>query len=205
MAMLTLNAGPPPQDRFPDVEQRLVDLLPPAASSSATIVQLQAQRLKALATRLEDFVAVQCDRLRGARQELAVEGPSPPGTTPTELNQLLEEFEQMRNQWEQNRSQEVQRLKEDAARLVEAWQRLEAEQRQILSRQASARALGMPVERLGIGALHPARSAESGGVSSPLPAIDANAATPLSAYRSTNQFQQLRRELQRHAQQQRKR
>jgi hypothetical protein len=92
----------------------------------------QAQKLKALAERLEVVLQQQARRFDDA----FVPGGDVPHD-PKSLKQLMTEFERDRLRWEQQQEQELERIRHDSALLTDAWLKLEAEQRRLLAeRQA---------------------------------------------------------------------
>ena len=126
--------------------------------------------------------------------QLPEEAPAAPARDST-LARQVEEFRQEREDWELHRQQELERLRSEGQLLAEAWQRLEAEERNLLAER----------ELLRRGAVN--------GPQSPLtpnagPSITRDAATPAGAtsqpagdvhdHTAWLQFQQLRREIQRY-------
>ncbi len=115
----------------------------------------------------------------------------------------------MRQKWDAEHQMERSRLQEDSERLAEAWQKLEAEQREMLkyrvtNKKMASLGAGRSTMRppSPLGPMHPAVvSAEStiGGTAGGV------ATAPPSAIKNQLQFQQLRREMMEHARQRGKR
>jgi hypothetical protein len=163
-------------------------------------LQQNAEKLRHVAQQVESFLMRQIDRLQRELQQ--VESPD----DRYELERLSEEFEQMRDKWDAERQLERSRIQEDSSRLVEAWQRLEAEQRELLKYRTPNKIAGLSTGRSAV---------RSGSPLSPVPAsssketsmVGATMGSPATAasHRNQLQFQQLRREMMEHARQRRKR
>jgi hypothetical protein len=98
--------------------------------------------------------------------------------------QQLSAIQLERRRWEAERDRERERLLAEAARLADAWQRLESEQRRVLAQRnagGSARVGSRSLGRNAPGAPEPIADQE-----------------PLTPEMAAMQFQQLRREVQRH-------
>jgi hypothetical protein len=137
-------------------------------------VAVAAQRLMALLDRIEEFATLQFRRLEMTIQTL--EASSGEHASPQEA-----QVEQWTKLWEEERSAERRRLQQEGQLLIRAWKELEDEQRRLLGLRESLAVHGsMPSDS----ANHGSRSAEEPqGV----------------AEMALSQFQQLRREIQRHA------
>ena len=103
------------------------------------------------------------------------------------LARQVAEFRQARERWELQRQQEVQRLRREGDLLAEAWQRLEAEERRLLAERELLRRSS--VDRSP--SQPPTVSPASNGERPQHAAYDQDHTAWL-------QFQQLRREFQRH-------
>ena len=141
-------------------------------------MEAHAQRLKALAERMEVFLEAQARRF----DEVFVPGGDVPHD-PKSLKLMMAEFERSRLKWEQQREQELERIKHDSQLLVEAWQKLESEQRRLLAErqalQVGATSMTLPKSIL----------AACNGTAAPRAA--STSATELSVL----EFQQLKREM----------
>lgn len=193
-----------PAGRPPDTVTLTSELVegPIATPREAAQLQARAQQLRQVANRIEEFLIRQIDRLQGAIAEsTAADGQA-------ELGLLRDDFQRQRDKWEADRQLEIEQLREDARRLAEAWKHLESEQRELLMRQATIRTMPPTVVSEAEACaenspLHPVRLSPTGTVAAVGTAIGCvgNAATMQKAQL---QFQQLRREMQRHAQQRKK-
>ncbi len=159
----------------------------------------RAQQLRQVASRIEEFLLRQIDRLEDEIAKTANTAQD------LESGALREDFERLRDKWEVERQQEIDKLREDAQRLAESWQHLEAEQRELLMRQATIRTVPVPVSHetdgyADNGAMHPVRLSPAGAVAAVGAEIRALAGGA-TVQKAQLQFQQLRREMQRHAQQ----
>lgn len=167
--------------------------------SDSNQLQQRAEQLRQVAASIEEFLLRQIDRLQ---EEIANAAKS---AGELNLGSLQEEFERMREQLEEERKDEMDQIREDARRLAESWQMLEAEQRELLMRQATIRTVPSPatseVDGLGeTSPLHPMRLTSAGAVTTVGAEIRAIAGGA-TIQKAQLQFQQLRREMQRHAQQ----
>ena len=193
-----------PTGRPPDTVTLTSELAegPIATPREAAQLQARAQQLRQVANRIEEFLIRQIDRLQGAIAEsAAADGQA-------EMGLLRDDFQRQRDKWEADRQLEIEQLREDARRLAEAWKHLESEQRELLMRQATIRTMPPAVVSEAEacaenGPLHPVRLSPTGTVAAVGAAVGCvgNAATMQKAQL---QFQQLRREMQRHAQQRKK-
>ena len=197
-----------PQNAFPEKLFEKPSVRSPMADGmgsfvDAATVRGHVERLNLLTSRLEGFLTSQINRLQ------KMDTPSGIGqaTRSEEFERMVEEFEQTRRNWEVERQTAEDRLQHDAERLQAAWQTLEMEQRQLLSQQAVAKstarsaALAVPVASSG---MYPTRSSASRSVATTTSARSGDSEmTP--SHRAQVQFQQLRREMQKHAQRRNKR
>jgi hypothetical protein len=126
-------------------------------------------------------------------------------TESADLHQsTAQDLDDERQRWEAEKQQEWERIQSDAARLAEAWQRVEMEQRRLLAERNASR-VSSPVDR---GLPGKEGNTSAGGIpglaGSPLPCQRDSQPTseePLLAPESAIlQFQQLRREMQKHSQ-----
>jgi hypothetical protein len=158
--------------------------------------------LRRVANRIEEFLVEQIERLQKAIAETEISPEE------GELGTMREDLDRLRDEWEVQRQQEIEQLQEDAQRLVEAWKHLESEQRELMLRQASIRSTPGPVMSEGgayseNGPLHPMRVSPAGTVAAVGAEIGGIAGTA-TIQKAQLQFQQLRREMQRHARQRKK-
>jgi hypothetical protein len=151
------------------------------------------ERLREVLKQMEKFLLEQVERLEYAcsNERLAAQADNLRGAQ-------VVDFTEERRAFEAQRAREIERLTTEASRLMEAWQRLESEQRQLLVDSEFA-----PSARLGN--REDARAAHAAtGVRSPVEsevsvaALVASEDEPLTAERAVLQFQQMRREMQRH-------
>jgi hypothetical protein len=160
-----------------------------------------AEKLRNVAQQVESFLVRQIDRLQRELEEAESLGDR------EELERMAEEFRQMQQKWDLERQQERSRLQEDSERLAEAWQRLEAEQREVLKyRVPNNKLAGLGSGRASVRSAGPLAPAHPMAVA---PALNGSSvgmavATPLS-HKNQLQFQQLRREMMEHARQRGKR
>jgi hypothetical protein len=166
-------------------------------------LQQKAEKLRNVAQEVESFLMRQIDRLQRELEQAETWGDR------HELERLTDEFEQMRQKWDSERQLERSRLQEDSQRLAEAWQKLEAEQRDMLK----YRVTNSKLAGLGAGRLAP-RAASSHGPMQPVTAGTESALARKSGgvttavptgHKTQMQFQQLRREMMEHARQRGKR
>lgn len=200
-----LNVSPEKLVEKPSIQSSMADEMGGFADAAA--VRGHVQQLNLLTSRLEEFLTSQINRLQkmdpasGIGQAIRSE----------ELERMVEEFEQTRRNWEVERQTTEDRLQHDAERLQAAWQTLEVEQRQLLSQQAVAKSTARsaalaasasgPVASSG---MYPTRSSASRSVSTATSTRSGDSEmTP--SHRAQVQFQQLRREMQKHAQRRNKR
>jgi len=176
---------------------------PVTTRSEPVSLPCRAQRLREVACRIEEFLVRQISRL----QDEVTKTVASVGSD-RETAALQAEFELLREQLEEERQREMEQMQEDAQRLAESWQHLEAEQRELLMKQATMRTVPTPaaVEPEGLvesGSLHPLRLSPGGGVATVGAEIRAIAGGA-TIQKAQLQFQQLRREMQRHSQQRKK-
>jgi hypothetical protein len=168
------------------------------ACSEPSPVQAGAEQLREVAGQIEDFLLRQIDRLQ---EEISRAMES---SGPLEMGTLQDELDRMREELERERQQELDQIREDARRLAESWQTLELEQRELLMRQATMRTVPTPAAEVdGLGEknpLHPTRVTPGGTVAAVGAEIRAIAGGA-TIQKAQLQFQQLRREMQRHKQQ----
>ena len=182
-------------------------------SADPSVLRAHVQQLNTLTARIEEFLSYQIHRLEsmdGVATTVAA------AASPADLDRLIDEFEELRRSWEVERQEETERMRSDAEQLKRAWQQLEVEQRQLLTRQAAIRSVGANsmvsasaqpvVAATGTGGLYPSRSAGPRAVNSVTQHYNGNdAAASAPTHKAQIQFQQLRREMQKHAQQRNKR
>ncbi|MCP4193359.1 MAG: hypothetical protein GY768_22325 [Planctomycetaceae bacterium] len=189
----------------PTVEMSQLDGKVPFANS--VVVQDQVEHLQLLTSRIEEFLAHQINRL----QDLTTPGVNTQVSDSAELDQMIGEFEEVRRNWEAERLRESERMRCDAEQLQEAWLNLEQEQRELLTRQAAVRttastAGSVPVEpSMAGGGNYPTRSGatvRTAAISNQSRNKEVRAAP---YHKAQIQFQKLRREMQKHAQQRDKR
>ncbi len=128
-----------------------------------------------------------------------------PSTSPQEVasHATTLDLPQEDRPWEAERQREMERLHEEAGRLVEAWQRVEAEQRKLLAERESIRAQSRVTRSRSAGSEPEGDPEETvyacarrhAGEPAWETAIDDEPLTPEMA---AMQFQQLRREIQKH-------
>ncbi|MDG2385428.1 MAG: hypothetical protein P8N76_27400 [Pirellulaceae bacterium] len=173
------------------------------------VIQDQVEHLQLLTSRIEEFLAHQINRL----QEMKTPVVDPPNTDSVELDRLASEFEEVRQNWEIERQRETERLRSDAEQLQQAWQNLEGEQRELLTRQAAIRTTTTTTSAgsvqgdasMAVGGNYPTRSNATMRTTS-IPSQPANnEVRPAPYHKAQIQFQKLRREMQKHAQQRDKR
>jgi hypothetical protein len=157
-----------------------------------------ASQLRALADRLEAFALDQLDRLEsiaGRCREVLADEES--------IRAKMHELQHCREAWESGQQSESERLKSEALRLEAAWALLEAEQRRLLMLQGASAALVAASARPVMPVNQPATSGNISNSDSGSPTLTPdNAPADLDAYShdaALLQFQQLRRDVQRHA------
>jgi hypothetical protein len=164
-------------------------------------LQQNAEKLRNVAQQVESFLIRQIDRLQRELED------AESLTDRDELERMTEEFRQMQQKWDVERQEERNRLQEDSERLAEAWQRLEAEQREVLKYRVSNNKLaGLGTAR---SQSRPAVPLVPAHPVAAVPALSSGVAgvavaTPTS-HKNQLQFQQLRREMMEHARQRGKR
>lgn len=183
-------------------------------TADPSVLRAHVQQLNTLTARIEEFLSYQIHRLE------SMDGLSATVTaaSPADLDRLIDEFEELRRSWEVERQEETDRMRSDAEQLKRAWQQLEVEQRQLLTRQAAIRTVGPTamvststqsiVAATGTGGLYPTRSGGARAVNSVSQHYNNNnneIASSAPSHKAQIQFQQLRREMQKHAQQRNKR
>lgn len=181
-------------------------------TADPSVLRAHVQQLNTLTARIEEFLSYQIHRL----ESMDGLSPSVSASTPADLDRLIDEFEELRRNWEVERQEETERMRSDAEQLKRAWQQLEVEQRQLLTRQAAIRTVGSnkmvattppAVAATSVGGLYPSRSGGPRAVNSVTQHYNSNEIATSSApsHKAQIQFQQLRREMQKHAQQRNKR
>jgi hypothetical protein len=181
-----------PQYRLPDESIAGGDYLPK--------LQLNAEKLRNVAQQVESFLMRQIDRLQRELLQAEAAGDR------YEIEQMSEEFELMREKWDSERQQERDRLQEDSDRLAEAWQRLEAEQREMLKYRVPNKMAGLGNGRTVVRSSGPLSPVATPVQSEPLMARGTSGGVATAAaHKNQLQFQQLRREMMEHARQRRKR
>jgi hypothetical protein len=182
-------------------------------TADPSVLRAHVQQLNTLTARIEEFLSYQIHRLESMDGISATVSAG----SPADLDRLIDEFEELRRSWEVERQVETERMRSDAEQLKRAWQQLEVEQRQLLTRQAAIRTVGANsmvsasaqpvVAATGAGGLYPSRSAGPRAVNSVPQHYNSNevAAASAPSHNAQIQFQQLRREMQKHAQQRNKR
>jgi hypothetical protein len=163
-------------------------------------LQVNAEKLRNVAQQVEAFLMRQIDRLQRELQMAEGSGDR------YEIEQMSEEFELMREKWDSERQQERTRLQEDSDRLAEAWQRLEAEQREMLKYRVPNKMAGLSGSRTVVRSSGPLSPIPSPAPAEPsmVRGTSGTIATA-AAHKNQLQFQQLRREMMEHARQRRKR
>jgi hypothetical protein len=158
----------------------------------------EREQLRDIAGRIEDFLVAQIHRLESAVQD------SPPvaeGSADVEL--IQRELSEEQRRWETERAREVERIKTESAQLVQAWERVECEQRELLALRGATRGNVRSLQTLRNADTQCAREADTvpySGQDRYREVVEDEALSPESA---VLQFQQLRREIQRHSQQHR--
>ncbi len=182
-------------------------------TADPSVLRAHVQQLNTLTARIEEFLSYQIHRLESMD---GLSTSSMGAGSPADLDRLIDEFEELRRSWEVERQEETERMRSDAEQLKRAWQQLEVEQRQLLTRQAAIRTVGANtmvsatpqpvVAASGSSGLYPTRSGGPRAVNSVTQHYNSNE-SPSSApsHKAQIQFQQLRREMQKHAQQRNKR
>lgn len=112
-----------------------------------------------------------------------------------QLKSSLQQFMKTRTEWENERQQQLAQLHKDQAQLAAAWQRVEAEERKVLSQRACDRkpVATKPVEELAVVSAIPRQ----------MPG-DTSVAGQNSSDAMLLQYQRLRREMQKHSQKSRR-
>jgi DNA repair exonuclease SbcCD ATPase subunit len=178
---------------------------PDGASNDALTHSLEAtgklQRMHALCGRIEEFLLQQMDRFERVLQRCHESSAQH-----NSLQERIAAFESERQRWQLDREQEIQYIQQAGARLAEAWERIEAEQRRILANSHS----GTPSPSV------PGTTAQAPGISNNLAPVSAPLQTVSQTYMGAEQdkalpaptppsgsdllqFQQLRREIQKHS------
>ena len=193
---------PPPERSSRTVAAGDISEGPTGTLLEAAELKDRAQQLRLVANRIEEFLVQQIERL----QQVIAEAQLP--SDQAELGAMRDDFERMRDQWEIERQREIQKLREDGERLIEAWKYLEKEQRDLLLRQAAIRSTPAPAmmegdSHLENGPLHPVRVSPAGAVAA-VGAEIGGLVGSATIQKAQLQFQQLRREMQRHARQRKK-
>lgn len=183
-------------------------------TADPSVLRAHVQQLNTLTARIEEFLSYQIHRLESMDGIAAAASAG----SPADLDRLIDEFEELRRSWEVERQEETDRMRSDAEQLKRAWQQLEVEQRQLLTRQAAIRTVGANsmvsasaaaqpvVAATGAGGLYPSRSAGPRAVNAVSQHYNSNeVASSAPSHKAQIQFQQLRREMQKHAQQRNKR
>ncbi len=171
-------------------------------------------RITLLAGRIEAFLVDQIERLHRT-VEITVAQPAARSSQPLATDQATEVLASEagegasgnqvgvtsgeRASWEQQVSQQKARLAAESAKLVEAWEQLEREQRDLLSQKASLSVGRVARATPAVHSREPvqvARTVPVGG--QPIAAVSVE--NNENARKAQLQFQQLRREIQRHAQ-----
>jgi hypothetical protein len=146
------------------------------------------RKLRSVVGQIETFLLVQMERLE--REILAP-------ATDVEPVDRGGDLTADRRRWEEEREREVARLRSEADRLTNAWHELESEQRKLLA-QKENRSLGMAESAREIRQTETVERRPSSRRQSvpdrPVPIDD----ELLSAEMAAIQFQQMRREMQRH-------
>lgn len=101
-----------------------------------------AHRLEDLGRRVEGFIDEQLEQLEQASL-LVQSQPQQSGATTTE------DLQQHREAWEREQRDEIRKIEEDRRALADAWVRLEAEQRQAISKRDAKRDTARRVSDVG--------------------------------------------------------
>lgn len=161
-----------------------------------------ARRLQVVVDRVETFLAAQLDRLERVLEQCE-HGAAEQETA----DRLRRELQEQRRQWEQERLEEMGKIKQAGAQLTEAWDRLEAEQRRLLAERESLRSApgGGHAQAAGPadGTAMPTESPGATARGNPPPngpgRSEGTAQDAVSPEAARLQFQQLKREVRRHA------
>jgi hypothetical protein len=182
-------------EQTPDHERSPNGSAPPPADS----LSAGARGLRDVALRIEDFLMEQVERLEDAIETTLKHGqftdPPPPAT---------DDLEDERRRWEVEKQREWKRIQGDAAQLAQAWQRVEIEQRRLLAERNASRVVSA-TDREPLGAENDTWSTRTTDHAQPPWSDQATcqpgADQPLMTQESAIlQFQQLRREMQKHSQ-----
>lgn len=101
-------------------------------------MNVTAAPLAAWVDRIEDFLVREVGRLEAVLLDMAQEPRSNPPRT-----QVPQDLELVRADSERERQRQIAALQQDSARLMEAWSQVEAEQRRLLAERQSLQ-LGIP-------------------------------------------------------------
>ena len=203
-----LNVSPEKLVEKPSIQSSMADEMGGFADAAA--VRGHVQQLNLLTSRLEEFLTSQINRLQKMDPAIGI-GQA---IRSEELERMVEEFEQTRRNWEVERQTTEDRLRHDAERLQAAWQALEMEQRTLLSQQAvaksTARSAALAASASASGpvasnGMYPTRSSASRAVTTTTTSTRSGDSEMTPSHRAQVQFQQLRREMQKHAQRRNKR
>ena len=199
------NTFPKSPDVKSSVRSSIVDEM--GGFAAPATVRGHVKQLNLLTSRLEEFLTCQIERL----QKMDASSGIGQAASSDELDRTIDEFEQVRRNWEVERQTAEDRLQHDAERLQAAWQDLEMEQRQLLSQQAAVRSTA----RVAVSAAPVAGPTASSGMYPTRWGVSRRVVTTTStrsgdsemtpSHRAQVQFQQLRREMQKHAQRRNKR
>jgi hypothetical protein len=167
-------------------------LVASAPSSETLDTSAPNHRLRALTGEIEEFLLQQIRRLESLLGNHARNSSST-----AELQDLLVEVEHQQRQFDVRREEQMARIQLESARLTDAWQRLENEQRELLAQRQRG-----PVKTPETPPAAPAANSSSGIVQSGQAqpsAADVAVDHELPCPETTAfEFQQLRREIQRH-------
>ena len=114
---------------------------------------------------------------------------------PEQLKNSMQQFLRTRTEWEQERQHQLAQLQKDQAELAAAWQRVESEERKLLSQPKTDRkpAVTKLVEELPVSSALPSPTPTEGAV------VGANSSDAMLL-----QYQRMRREMQKHSQKNRR-
>ena len=173
-----------------------------SARQQEDTVRDKAERLRFLADRIEGVLCQQLDRCEMILDQHPQGGDEA-------LVRLQQELMEQRGQWEAEREREFERLRKEANWLADAWERLEAEERRIAAQRETLQAYGRTQDRPpgpGPREQHENEHEQDREYESEYESLTPVAKTrsPVQTTGGTElawvQFQQLRREIQQHAQ-----
>jgi hypothetical protein len=174
------------------------DLASPDKENDGPTVSQQVQRLRDITARIETFLLRQMERLERTLEQW----PAAPSVGSESLQRMMEDFEYCKKTWEVERTRELERIQQDSARLADCWLKLEAEQRRALSerqplpgKQASLAVPQSIAEAYGLGKKSKKKTDEAISAEHKSGGNGADSTTPEL---DLLEFQQLKREIQKH-------